>query len=687
MSADERLDSWKEIAAYLKRDVTTVRRWEKREGLPVHRHLHEHRDSVYAYTAEIDRWADGRCNHLTANGDSEGDGHHWRPSIAAIPWILAAVFLLTTLLLAALLIARQVDAPTRRSETLRFPLFAPKDTNFGSVSLSPDGRVLAFTAIPTRSASAKPLLWVRSLDSITARALPDTEHATLPFWSPDGAQLGFFASGKLWVTNIAGGSPRSIADARSGRGGTWNRDGVILFSPHRDGEILRVHASGGPVTPVTTIARPNERGHLWPEFLPDGTRFLFFADSNRPEHHNVFVARLGNADRHVVINRASSNAAYGDNDLLFFAVDRRLVAQRFDPRTATLTGEPVTIADRVNEQLDFDHKLDLAVAPTGVLAYRTMQSPASQLVWRDRLGPSRALLGAPAEYTEPALSPDETQVAVALFDPQPSKRFGYGLAAVRSDIWMFDATTASGVQLTTDPGADWGPVWSPDGDTIVFSSNRRGNLELFTKEIANPASIEVPLVTKGRNPVAQSWSPDGKVLLYSAFDDVTRGDLWLLPMTGDRTPVPLVRTPSVEEQGQISPDGRWFSYTSDESGTSEVYVQSFPQPHTRWKVSTGGGGDSRWRRDGKELFYVSHDRQLMAVPINTRLTFEHGAPVALFDVGVPPSWYEARNLYDVTRDGRFLFMQAIEDDRSMPFTIVLQWRPSAPLRASWSALR
>jgi Tol biopolymer transport system component len=325
------------------------------------------------------------------------------------------------------------------------------------------------------------------------------------------------------------------------------------------------------------------------------------------------------------------------------------------------------------------------VSENGVLAYRARQSPASRLVWRDRVHPRLALIDAPAEYTEPALSPDEHRLAVALFDPNPSKRFGYGVAAVRSDIWMVDRHTGVKSQLTTDPGADWGPVWSPDGRRLVFSSNRRGALELFMRDLTSGRGDDVPLASEGLNPVAQSWSRDGGLHVYAAFEPARRMDLWLLPMAGDRIPAPLLRTEASEYQGQISPDGRWIAYTSDASGQDEVYVRRFPSPGEQaWKVSISGGGDPRWRGDGRELFYIAADRRLMAVTVRTAAAFEHDSAVPLFDTGVPPGWYEARNLYDVSRDGSFLFMAPVEDDRSLPLTMVINWTAALQRRAQRS---
>ena len=229
-------------------------------------------------------------------------------------------------------------------------------------------------------------------------------------------------------------------------------------------------------------------------------------------------------------------------------------------------------------------------------------------------------------------------------------------------------------RFTFHPAADFDPVWSPNGDRIVFSSNRRGTLDLYQKHVSG-AAIEELLLESPLAKHAQTWSPDGRFLVYATFEPATKGDLWLLPMVGDRTPVPLLRTEFNDEQVSISPDGRWFAYTSNESGREEVYVQLFPPAGAKWQISTGGGGDGRWQADGKELFYIAADRRLMAVAVKGDTTFEAGVARPLFDTGMTPHWGEARNHYDVSRDGkRFLFMTPVDDDRSSPFTVVVNWK-------------
>jgi Tol biopolymer transport system component len=674
--SDGRLDSWKEIALYLKRDVTTVRRWEKWEGLPIHRHLHRRRDSV----SEIDHWWDNRGSRLTRATPEAATAPGSRllvPSMVVAIAGLAATAALTTVLLTRSDGIVHEDAIERR-----FLIPPPSGMSFGDIAVSPDGRRIAFTATSIHDLEGEPTLWMQSLDSPLKVRLLDTEGASLPFWAPTSDALGFFAGGGLWTMDLAG-TLRKIAVATNGRGATWSTDGTIVFAAAPFDRLFRVAASGGVVTAVTTLAA-GEAGHVWPEFLPDGKHFLYlaFGPGGRGTKQEGFIAALDGSVKRKILTADSGVQATRDGYLTYVR-GRRLMRQPFDLRRFTFTGEPIplTAAEEVLEHLAYPSKSVFSISSRDVVIYRTSQSPTSRLTWRDRSGRQSALLDTPAEYFDPSLAPDDSRLAFDVFGR--SHRFGYfpgnfakeSSEGFVSDLHVRDSTGRSSL-LTSDPAADWGAVWSPDGTSVVFSSNRlNGALQLFQRTLSDPTS-ERPLTTTGENPVATSWSPDGRHVLYGVFDRKTKGDLWLLSLDGDRRAIPLLRTESNEEQGQISPNGRWVAYTSDASGRNEVWVTTFPHPADRWRISSSGAGDPRWRRDGKELFYIRSDRQLMAVPVNgTQRNFSHAEAVALFDTALPPHWYEARNLYDVTRDGRFVFMVPIEDDRSSPATIILNWQP------------
>jgi Tol biopolymer transport system component len=672
--ANGRLDSWKEIGAYLKRDVTTVRRWEKREGLPVHRHLHDRRESVYAYPHELDRWWDERRNHLVEKTATEVPVE---PSVeirrgSRTAWVLAAALVGTTLVMTGGLVALLLRDNPRESAQQRFSELPPDGTFFGSVALSPDGRRIAFTATGSDGQS---MLWVRALDS-SAVMIAGTEGASFPFWSPGGQSIGFFANGSLKRAKVAGGTPQIVCEALDGRGGTWNANGTILFSPSRESGLVRVPDGGGSPTPVTTVDRPNERGHLWPQFLPDGNHFLYLADSRLPEHHNLFVGSLGAAENPKRLFHIVSEVRYTpEGYLIFAAIDGKLMARAFDATRLETAGEPFAIAAEVLQPWDHDHKADFSVSENGLLTFRGLRGLDTRLVWRDATRMQSALLETPTQYSEPSISPDQKRVAVSVFAPRPSPQFGIGATKVTSDIWIVDAESGAHTKFTFDPAAEFAPVWSPDGTRMVFSSNGGGDVHLYQKRTDGSGDEErLPIAAAGWK-AAQAWSPDGHDLVFATSSPETRTDLWRLPMTtsGDRTPVLLLGTRFSEEQATISPDGRWMAYTSDESGRSEVFVRRFPSGDGKWQISTDGGGDARWRADGRELYYVADDRRLMAVSVKTGATFDRGAVTPLFDTGMRPHWAAARNHYDVSRGGQFLVMSPVVDERAVPFTIVVNW--------------
>jgi len=655
-----RLDSWKEIAAYLKRDVTTVRRWEKRENLPVHRHAHDRRDSVYAYSAELDAWLRGRAGTVFENGGRAVMRHE------RVPWALAGVFLVVAL--ASGLLAWYRGRPSHAPDQAQFSVQAPLGATFGTIRVSPDGRHIAFTAA---TQDAKSALWIRPMNSVIPTLLAGTDGAAFPFWSPDSRAVGFFARGTLSTIAISGGTPHVVCDAPVGRGGSWSRDGIILFAPGRESAIHRVPAEGGVPTAVTEVARPLERGHMWPEFLPDGKHFLYLSDSAQNEGHGVYVAALDAPAPKRVLSDAS-NVAFTTDGYLLFARERRLVAQRFDTNRFELMGDPVAVVESVAEHFDAEHVFDFSVSATGILTHRPMPSLETRVLWRDRSGRAVPFAATQALYADPTLSPDGKRAVLDIFDPLPSRQFGFALLQLTSDLWLFDLATGGRSRFTFDPAADFEAVWSPDSSRIVFASNRGGSLALWSQNLSG-GSAELMLRTQNSiRPL--SWSPDGRFILYASLDPRTRFDVWMLPTFGDREPVPLLRSDGNEHQATVSPDGRWLAYTSGESGRNEVYVQGFPSLDGKWQISTDGGGDPRWSHSGRELFFIANDRRLMAVSVKSGQRFEAGPPAALFDTGNQPGWAVSRNHYDIARTGdRFLIMTPVDDDRASSFTVTMNW--------------
>ncbi|HYW47626.1 MAG TPA: protein kinase, partial [Bryobacteraceae bacterium] len=562
---------------------------------------------------------------------------------------------------------------------MRFQIPAPEKTNFGNggMALSPDGRKLAFIA---SGADGRSMLWVRPLDSLTAQALPGTEGAGfLPFWSPDGRFIGFGALGKLKKVEAGGGPAQTLCELPGSiLGGSWSRDGVIIFGYNATG-LFRVSQAGGVPTRLTTSDESQgELGHLRPWFLPDGQHFLYITRTTRTEDQAIYLASLDGSPRKRLVASKQAGAyappgAGSDTGHLLFLRESTLMAQPLDTRRFELTSEPFPVGEQVGSVLALGF---FAVSANGVLAYRSGGlGGSSQLVWFDREGKSLGTVGSPATYSGVALSPDGKRVAVDLTD-----------ATGNQDVWVLDVARGNPTRFTFDPARDFLPVWSPDGTKLVFASDRAvaaGNYDIYQKDSSGSANEQL-LLKSGR---PQDWSADGRYLLYERFDPKTREDLWILPMfpPGDRKPMPYLQTPSNERQGHFSPDGRWIAYASDESGPGQyhVYVQSFPAGAGKFQVSTGtGGGQPRWRRDGKELFYVAADGRLMAVEVKTAPRFEYGVPQALFNPRNPGGGSMSNYVgYDVAADGKRFLVNTVstvtENAAPAPITVVLNWQRAA----------
>ncbi len=577
-----------------------------------------------------------------------------------LAWIIASVCLLAAL---PFVIAYLRPAP-KDERVLKMSVLLPEKTTMTSgvspVAVSPDGRRLAFVA----TFEGRDVLWVRSLDSLSAQALPGTEGALMqshPFWSPDSRFIGFFAGGKLKKIDASGGPPQTLCDVGGPRGGTWNRDGVIVFAPVPFGPLYRVSAAGGEPTPVTALDQSDlETAHRWPYFLPDGRHFLYFVRSSRDEREGIYVGSLDAKETRRLLPTAL-NAAYAPPGFLLFLRNETLMAQRFDADKLELTGEPFPVAERVAYNPGLGRGA-FSVSENGVLAFRGGGGQINQPLWFDRGGKQIGSLGAAGLYLNLWLSPDERRAAVDRSDPQTGA----------SDIWLFDLSRGIPSRFTTDPAGDTNALWSPDGGRIVFSSTREGVRNLYQK-IAGGGGNEEVLLKSSEDKVPNDWSANGQFIVYQTSNPKTKWDLWVLPMSGDRQPFPFLQTEFNEQQAQFSPDGKWIIYTSDESGAPEVYVQTFPASEGKWRVSTGGGGQPRWRRDGRELFYIAADRKLMAVDVKLGATLEASVPKPLFSTRVI-SLTEFRNQYVVTADGqRFLINSTLEETSGTPINVVVNW--------------
>ena len=550
---------------------------------------------------------------------------------------------------------------------VRFPVAPPEKSAFaGSLALSPDGRRLVFRV----SSEDGPIgLGQRTMDRMASRILPGTEGATYPFWSPDSRYLAFFGQGgKLKKVDMAGGPPETVCDAPApGAGGAWNPEGVILFGRTYSDPLYRVPAEGGAPVPVTALdASRQEAGHLWPRFLPDGRHFLYLAVSARPEQSAIYAGSLDSKERKLVV-KADASFAYvppGDGHLgyLLFLRESTLVAQAFDARRLELQGVAVPVAEQVGRIAPTSFGL-FAASDGGVLAYRGIGGGNTSLRWMDRAGKDLGDAAAPGDYAGPALSPDDKHVA---FERQ-------------GDIWVQDLARGAASRLTFEPSQETRPVWSPDGRLLVFASSRGGRIDLYQKAGTGAGREELVLQSEeDKSPV--DWSSDGRFLLYVSRHASTREDLWVLPLEGDRKPIPFLQTPFRETQAVFAPAGRgkprWIAYTSDESGGWQVYVQEFPPTGGKWQISTAGGVNPRWRPDGKELYYLSMTaRKLMAVEVKTDGGFAAGLPRVVGDyryVGAP----FVGNHYGVASGVRRFLLESLwtSEMAEVPITAVLNWR-------------
>jgi Tol biopolymer transport system component len=577
-------------------------------------------------------------------------------SRAGLAWSVAALCLIIALAAIAGS-SRRTGSGDATPRVTHASLLPPDDIVPYEAALSPDGRHLVFVGADS---AAKYVLYVRPLDAAEARALPGTDLAQSPFWSPDSRTIAFFAGGKLKTVDLSGTLPRVICDVPVGVvGGSWGTDGTILIGSNRSG-LLRVNASGGTAQPATALdAAAQETVHGWPSFLPDGSRFVFYVDSARPERRGIYVRSLDGSATRFLVN-ADSGGMYAAPGYLLFTRNRDLLAQRIDARTAVLSGEPQLLARGIGSRAAGVPGLkDFTVSGNGLLVYDTADSRQS-LVWLDRAGTRTGTLGPPTEYTDNgfALSPDEHDVVVTRLDRE----------ARTLDVWLVDATRGTLSPLTRDGWRTSCPLWSPDGRQVVYSSYRTGGPEIRRQRADSSAASEVLLNMDANNLCPTDWSTDGKFILVDVFHGFT-ADVWVVPVSGDK-PYAFTNTPATEYQAQFAPDGQAIAYASDESGRNELYIEAFPRTGRKLRVSTEGGGDPKWRRDGRELYYLAPDRSLMAVDVTLTPALVAGNPRRLFVTSVTPV---ARNQYVVTGDGRrFLFTLPVQPTPP-PFTLVTNW--------------
>jgi Tol biopolymer transport system component/predicted Ser/Thr protein kinase len=586
-----------------------------------------------------------------------GKGNH-RERVA---WALAAIALSAAAILAAI----HFRGSTRPVHVVRSLISAEEGTfpiltgdYAGPAVLSPDGNVLAFVAAREQGAV---FLWVRPLNALHARALAGTEGATFPFWSADGSSLGFFAGGKLKTVSGEGGTPSEVCNAPTGRGGTWNAEGTIVFSPDFQGALSQVPASGGTPKPVTVMDTSKHDSHRWPHFLPDGKHFLYLAISHgsvRGPNDAIYFASLDGKENRLLM-QGYTNVVYAAGRLLFMR-DSALMAQPFDPTTGVLQGE----AERLAEDVLVDGtvwRAQFDASSSGLLAYASGGMMPWQAMWYDRSGKQLGAAGDKvSNLLSVRLSPDGSRLATEAGDSN-------------SDVWIYDRKRQVNTRLTFGPGASSSPVWSPDGQWIAYVGVR-GKNSLYRKPANGMGQEELLLQgdSTARNPF--DWSPDGKSLLFGVGDSTSKGQIWVLPLAGDRKPVPVTQDTFVAASAKFSPDGHWVVYSSNESGRQEVYVMPSGGGAGKWQISSAGGVQPVWRRDGKELFYWSAENTLISVPITLKPgIIEVGAAHSLFRFNNPVGIVGVVSPYDVTADGQRFVLITMPEQAAKPITLVSNW--------------
>ena len=604
-----------------------------------------------------DRWQSARDVAAELTWIGEGGSRAGLPAVISTRRRHREAFAWGAALLATLAALGFAIAWVRRAPeplpVVRFSVPNPDNiTTIGSPVISPDGRTVAFHAANANGVS---MIWVRQMDALEPRSLPGTEGGQRPFWSPDSRWIAFTGGGKLRKVALSGGPPQTICDTQTGSDGTWNRDGVILFDGQDNDPIWRVDAGGG--IPKVEIAQTKESGVVgWPAFLPDGKHFLYM--SNLTGESPTLMVRSLDKPEPVTLFKATSRVAYAPPGYLLYIRDNTLVAQAFDASGMKTTGDPFPIGEGLG--IDNVGGASFSLSENGVLAFRAGEKGGQRMLWFDRNGRETPALTEVQDFADTAISPD-------------GKRFAYDLtgAGTNTDLWIRDTVRGVSTRFTFEKERDFSPVWSPDGRRIAYSRGNKLAWDLYVKDAAGTGEPEL-LLESAENKFVTDWTKDGKYLIYASAGKDSGWDIYALPMTGEKKPIPLVKTRFSEHGAVVSPDGRYLAYRSNDSGQNEVYVQEFPEAKSKFQVSTNGGVDPFWRGDGREIFYRTRDRRIVAVPVLPGPTFQTGTPQPLFQATFAA--VNARGLYRPTADGqRFLVVSPIGREALPPATIVMNW--------------
>lgn len=581
-----------------------------------------------------------------------------------LPWVLAALLLGALVVVTVRSLRSYRSSATVESAKVAFTIQpSGRSSGQGQIAISPDGRNIA--AIATMDTS---LIWLRPIDSIEGRVVPGTEGAAgFPFWSPDGRSIGFQASGKLKRLDLADGTVRELTDLPSdvrGFDGTWNRDGTIIFFQGGSG-LFQIAASGGKPTFVPGYEQRPDGIDRWPCFLPDGKHFLFLSTGADQAKSEVFVGSIDSPERKLLFE-SDSNAIYspssdGNSGYIVFARGGALLAQGFDPNSQQLSGEPFRVAERI--RINFNSRAFFSVSENGNLIYdpSSDSEESRQLNWYDRAGKALGFVGQPGPIQNMELSPDERFLAITR---RP-------IGAVPNDVMIFDTLRGGMSRLATTPGDTPQAIWSPDSKFVIWNDFSDGKFRLVKKLASGAGEAEV-LIESPVRVYPTSWSPDGRVILYTVVDNASKRDIWVLPLDGDRKPYVFFKSPLEDRDAAFSPNGKYVVYTSEESGKNDIYVQTFPASAEKWLVSTNGGFSPRWNQKSREIIYVQTDGKLMSVPVKAEDKFEAGVPEPLFDITMARA--PRGDDYVVSNDGqRLMFISRGTDGSLPPINVILNW--------------
>jgi eukaryotic-like serine/threonine-protein kinase len=520
----------------------------------------------------------------------------------------------------------------------------------GPPIIAPNGSAIAFAAA---GGDGKTIIWVRPINSIDMHPLAGTENAIFPFWSPDGRSLGFFADGRLKTIEIESGSTQVVADAPFGRGGAWGPGGVILYSPNTQTELFRASANGGTPVQVTKFEAGRHTSHRWPAFLPDGEHYLYLAINHNPSkavNNMVFYASLDGRENRPLFH-SQSNAVYADGYLLFARNDQ-LMAQAFDPSKGEMKGDPLIVSKGVVNDAATWH-VDASVSESGLLIFASGGTGDWQIVWFDRVTKQVSTIADKLDNLQTArISPQGDRIALQIDNGT-------------SDIWVLDLVRGVRTRLTFGPIQNEFPVWSPDGKWIFYTSDRNGHSNLCRK-LSDGSGAEEILLTDTQILRATDVTPDGKILIYDRGQPGSQ-EIWKLPLEGERKPEPVAQTANfASAQGRVSPNGRWLTYVSNESGALQTYVVAFGGGQGKWQVSINGGAQPQWSRDGKELYYLDITYNVYAVPVKeSNGALQFGTAQAIVS-----NWSSPQVFYEVAPDGKKILLDRISQQVSPSVTVV-----------------